>query len=51
MSTGTTSPRRAKVNARTLRTDRWWLYPLLTGSGLALFLIYGFWRIFYNQNY
>ena len=51
MSTGTTSPRRAKVNARTLRTDRWWLYPLLTGSGLALFLIYGFWRIFYDQNY
>jgi len=37
---------RARIAARTLRTDRWWLPPLLTAAGLLLFLAYGFFRIF-----
>ena len=51
MSTGVTSEQRAKIPARTLRTDRWWVAPLLNAAGLALFLVYGTWRIFYDQNY
>ena len=51
MSTGTTSPGRAKISARTLRTDRWWVWPLLNAAGLAFFLVYGTFRIFYDQNY
>ena len=51
MSTGTTSPGRAKIPARTLRTDRWWVSPLLNAAGLAFFLVYGTFRIFYDQNY
>ncbi len=38
---GVTSPGRAAVPARTLRTDRWWLNPLVTFLGLSVFLIYG----------
>ncbi|CAM3527763.1 hypothetical protein [Stackebrandtia soli] len=52
--TSTTAPpsnRRAAISERTLRTDRWWLTPLLTFIGLASFLIYGFVRIFYNGDY
>ena len=51
MSTGTMSERRAKISARTLRTDRWWVSPLLNAAGLAFFLAYGTFRIFYDQNY
>jgi hypothetical protein len=51
MSTGTTSPGRAKISARTLRTDRWWVWPLLNAAGLTFFLVYGTFRIFYDQNY
>jgi len=51
MATGTTSPGRAKIGARTLRTDRWWQAPLLTFLGLAGFLVYGFVRIFHDSDY
>jgi hypothetical protein len=51
VSSVTTAPRRAKISKRTLRTDRWWLPPLLTAAGLGLFLVYGIVRIFYDQNY
>jgi hypothetical protein len=51
MSTVTTAAGRAKISARTLRTDRWWLPPLLTAAGLGLFLVYGLWRVFYDQSY
>lgn len=37
---------RAQITARTLRTDRWWLAPLLTFLGLSAFVVYGFWAIF-----
>ena len=37
---------RAQVKVRTLRTDRWWLAPLLTFLGLSSFLVYGVWAIF-----
>ena len=33
--------RRAQIDGRTLRRDRWWLSPLLTFLGLTTFLVYG----------
>lgn len=39
-STGVHAPTRARISARTLRTDRWWLPPLLTALGLATFVVY-----------
>jgi len=39
--TGVFSGARARIADRTLRTDRWWLPPLLTTVGLAAFVIYG----------
>ena len=51
MATGTMSPGRAKIGARTLRTDRWWQAPLLTFLGLSAFLVYGFVRIFHDSDY
>jgi hypothetical protein len=42
---------RAAISERTLRTDRWWLTPLLTFLGLSAFLVYGFVRIFINDFY
>jgi hypothetical protein len=43
MTTTATRPPgpRAAIAARTLRTDRWWLAPLLTVSLLTLWLAYG----------
>jgi len=35
------APRRAQIDGRTLRRDRWWLAPLLTFLGLTTFLVYG----------
>ncbi|MDQ1641845.1 MAG: hypothetical protein QOJ90_1196, partial [Actinomycetota bacterium] len=29
MSSVTTAPRRARISARTLRSDRWWFAPLI----------------------
>ncbi|MGH4019928.1 MAG: hypothetical protein ACRDT0_11950 [Pseudonocardiaceae bacterium] len=37
----TAGSRRAAIPARTLRTDRWWLPPLLTFLGLTIFVVYG----------
>lgn len=42
---------RATLAAKTLRTDRWWLAPLLTFLGLASFVVYGLVRAFMNQWY
>jgi hypothetical protein len=59
----TTSPRRtgsggsvtgsgrAAVGVRTLRTDRWWLQPLLTVIALVAFIVYSTLRAFENANY
>src|SRR5919106_3083624 len=42
---------RAQVKVRTLRTDRWWLVPLLTFLGLSSFLVYGVWAIIDTSNF
>jgi hypothetical protein len=51
MSTGVLGPGRARVNAKTLRKDRWWLYPLLTFLGFTAFVAYSTWRAFEGANY
>jgi hypothetical protein len=51
MSTGTQGVGRAKITARTLRTDRWWLSPLLSGTALGVFLIYSAVRLFWDKSY
>ena len=38
--TGTGSPGRAQIEARTLRTDRWWKAPLITVTLLSTWVIY-----------
>ncbi|MEP6600067.1 MAG: hypothetical protein ABJB98_11585 [Actinomycetota bacterium] len=42
---------RARIAARTLRTDRWWLEPAITVAVLALFTVYATWRAFENDHY
>jgi hypothetical protein len=42
---------RAAVGSRTLRTDRWWLQPLLTVIALVAFIVYSSLRAFENANY
>jgi hypothetical protein len=51
MSAPTSIAGRARVSARTLRTDRWWLPPLVTFLALMAFVIYGLIRAFMNQWY
>ncbi len=46
-----TPPRRAAIAARTLRTDRWWLQPLITVVVLVLFIVYSTVRAFQNAHY
>src|SRR4051794_17705478 len=50
-STLTGEGKRAKISARTLRTDRWWLNPLLNAIALGTFLLYATIRLFYDKNY
>lgn len=45
------APGRARIAARTLRTDRWWLAPLGTFLGLTAFIVYGLVRTFMNDFY
>jgi hypothetical protein len=45
------APRRAAIAARTLRTDRWWLQPLLTVLALVAFVGYSTFRAFQNAYY
>ncbi|WP_106178203.1 hypothetical protein [Prauserella shujinwangii] len=42
---------RARIGARTLRTDRWWLPPLLTTLGLTTFVVYATVRSFMRTDY
>ncbi len=42
---------RADVPAATLRTDRWWLPPLVTVLALLAFIVYSTWAAFQNDNY
>ena len=49
-ASGVFSPTRAHIQARTLRTDRWWMSPLRIDLGFAAFVIYATFRAF-QQNY
>jgi hypothetical protein len=42
---------RAKIAARTLRTDRWWLSPALNALALGTFLVYATVRLFWDRSY
>jgi len=48
---GVFSPTRAKIKERTLRTDKWWLQPLVTFGVLISFVIYATFRAFEGANY
>jgi hypothetical protein len=47
----TPAARRASIAARTLRTDRWWLQPLISVVVLLSFVVYATWRAFENAHY
>ncbi|MCZ7435520.1 hypothetical protein O7598_03860 [Micromonospora sp. WMMC241] len=55
MTSTATRPRgvraRAAIAAKTLRTDRWWLAPLLTVVGLSAWVIYATVRVFMHDFY
>ncbi len=48
---GVGAPGRARLAARTLRSDRWWLQPLLTLLALVAFIAYSTGRAFENAHY
>ena len=48
---GVNGPTRAAIADKTLRTDRWWLTPLLTFVVFTAFIIYSSWRAFSGDNY
>ena len=48
---GTGAPGRARIEAKTLRTDRWWLQPLVTFTVLVLFIIYSTIRAFMGKDF
>lgn len=50
-TTGIDAPGRAKIDAKTLRTDRWWIQPLFTFLALTAFVVYSTWRVFMNKYY
>ena len=42
---------RAAIAARTLRTDRWWIPPLVTAAGLIAWIAYATVRVFMQKDY
>ena len=48
---GVSSPGRARLEPRTLRQDRWWLYPAVTFTVFTAFVIYATWRAFMGSDY
>ncbi len=48
---GRTRPGRAVISARTLRTDRWWISPLVTAIVLGGFVVYTTVRLFMRDHY
>ena len=46
---GVGAPGRASIDTKTLRTDRWWLTPLITFTVLVLFIIYSTFRAFQGK--
>lgn len=51
MATGVQAPARPRITARTLRRDRWWLYPAWIAVVLAAFVVYATWRAFAGEGY
>ena len=51
VKTGVFSQGRALITDRTLRTDRWWVQPLITFAVLIAFVIYATFRAFENKHY
>jgi len=51
MSTGVMGPGRARIPAKTLRQDRWWLTPLATFVVFSAFVVYATWRAFAGADY
>src|SRR3954471_4701152 len=51
MITGVHGPTRARIEAKTLRTDRWWLYPLTTFVVFSSFVVYATIRAFQGAYY
>jgi len=51
MSTGILGPGRARIEAKTLRKDRWWLLPAVTFVVFMAFIIYATFRAFYGKYY
>ena len=49
--TGVRAPARADIEERTLRTDRWWLAPLLTFVVFSAFVVYATVRAFMGRDY
>jgi hypothetical protein len=49
--TDVTSPPRAAVAERTLRTDQWWRGPLVVVIGLTAWVAYATFRVFYQGDY
>ena len=48
---GVFSPTRARIAQKTLRTDKWWLPPLITDLGLSAFILYAGTRSLLQSNY
>ncbi len=51
MASGVTTPGRARITARTMRSDRWWLLPAVTVGVLLAFVAYSTWRAFEGAHY
>ncbi len=51
MTTGVGSPGRARIQAKTLRPDRWWVSPLGIGAILVFFIVYSTVRVFMGKWY
>ena len=51
MSTGVRNSVRARIDDRTLRQDRWWVYPAVTFTVFLAFVVYATWRAFAGHDY
>jgi hypothetical protein len=51
VSTGVRNSVRARIDDRTLRQDRWWLYPAVTFTVFLAFVVYATWRAFAGHDY
>lgn len=51
MAAGVGGPTRASIGVRTLRQDRWWLYPAVTFTIFSAFIVYSTIRAFMDKDY